>query len=486
MSAVLQAIARKAASEGAQTAVSDGRSALSYADLHAAILQTAEAIGRRCPGSQPVASLLDNSPAWIILDLALLHLGRVHVPLPLFFSEEQRRHALASAGAGHLLVAAGPAAMVVPVAGINLSVVPLQAPAVSLPKGTAKITYTSGSTGEPKGVCLSQEMLEETAQSICTVVGAQHATCHLAVLPLAVLLENVAGLYAVLLAGGTYVAPPLATLGFAKPFAPDFLQMAEALRRMKASSAILVPELLRGLVMALRLSEQRLPDMRFLAVGGAAVPLSLLAHAADMGLPVYEGYGLSEAGSVVTLNRPGKSSAGSAGHFLPHVSAVIATDGELLIEHPVFLGYVGGGRPPSVLATGDIVDCDETGAVSIIGRTSNLIITSYGRNISPEWIERELTGQPVIRQALVHGDGAAGLSALIVPMGETVTDEMIAAAIAAANDRLPEYARLHHWRRTAPFTVQNGLATANGRMKRHAIHAAHRIGHFSKTQELSA
>ncbi len=371
-------------------------------------------------------------------------------------------------------------------AGLNLAVTALPFPAVSLPKGTTKITYTSGSTGEPKGVCLSQEMLEETAGSICSVVGAEHAMQHVAVLPLAVLLENVAGLYAVLLAGGTYVCPPLGSLGFAKPFAPDFAVMAAALRDMHASSAILVPELLRGLVMALRITRQTLPDMRFLAVGGAAVSTSLLTQGSSLGLPVYEGYGLSEAGSVVTLNRPGQAKAGTAGQFLPHVSAVVAADGELLIEHPVFLGYVGGGRPPAILATGDTVSCDKAGSVRILGRKSNLIITGFGRNIAPEWIEKELLGQAVIRQALVHGDGAAHLYALIVPMNDTVTDDAIAHAVAAVNANLPDYARVQEWRRASAFTPQNGLLTANGRLKRKAIHAAYGIGPISRTQELSA
>lgn len=485
MSAVIDAIFGRAQSDGERTAIADGNRRLSYSQLETAVTELAAALKVQCTGAQPIASLLDNSLAWIILDLALVYLGRTHIPLPLFFMDEQRQHALASAGAGHLIVAAAPSTAIVNCAGVALAVVALPFTAKPLPSGTAKITFTSGSTGAPKGVCLSQDTLEETASSICQVVGAEHADSHLAILPLSVLLENVAGLYAVLMAGGTYVCPDLASLGFSKPFAPDFMQMVSALNHHKASSAIMVPELLRGLVMTLRATRQELSHMRFLAVGGASVSPLLLAEAAEVGLPVYEGYGLSEAGSVITLNRPGQARPGTAGPFLPHVSASIATDGELVIIHPVFLGYVGASNAPATLATGDKVKIDETGAISILGRKSNLIITSFGRNVSPEWVERELLAQPAIRQAFVYGDGKATISALIVPMHDAIDNTVLDAAVASANVGLPAYAAVGQWRRASPFAPQNGQLTANGRLRRSAIHDAYGLSKISY-QELTA
>jgi pyrroloquinoline quinone (PQQ) biosynthesis protein C len=292
-------------------------------------------------------------------------------------------------------------------------------------------------------------------------------------LPLAVLLENVAGLYAVLMAGGTYCLPPPADIGLANPFMPDFTRMTAVLNEMQVTSIITVPELLRGLVATLSMTRQVLPSLSFVAVGGARVSTRLLAQAASLGLPVYEGYGLSEAGSVISLNTPGAARAGTAGRFLPHVRAIVAEDGELLIEHPLFLGYTGGDHLQGRHATGDIVTRAADGFLTVKGRKSSLIITGYGRNIAPEWIESELLAQPVIAQTCVTGEGDSALSALIVPASGHVTARQIEAAVLATNACLPPYARISTWRAVPPFTPSNGQLTTNGRLRRQAIIAAH-------------
>ena len=96
----------------------------------------------------------------------------------------------------------------------------------------------------------------------------------------------------------------------------------------------------------------------------------------------------------------------------------------------------------------------------IVGRKSALIITSHGRNVSPEWIEGTLTGQGRNRAGDVRGDGRAALDALIVPSSPTAD---VAAAVAAANRSLPAYAQVAGWRIVAPFSPAAGLLTGNGR-----------------------
>jgi pyrroloquinoline quinone (PQQ) biosynthesis protein C len=151
---------------------------------------------------------------------------------------------------------------------------------------------------------------------------------------------------------------------------------------------------------------------------------------------------------------------------LGHVDLSIAGDGEIMISGNSHLGIVGQSRKPAPIATGDIGVLDEDGRVRILGRKSNLIITSFGRNIAPEWVEASLTDQPEIAQALVQGDGEQSLSALIVPASPAAD---VAGAIAAANAVLPEYARIDRWRLGRPFLPSDGTLTANGRLRRAAI-----------------
>jgi long-chain acyl-CoA synthetase len=109
--------------------------------------------------------------------------------------------------------------------------------------------------------------------------------------------------------------------------------------------------------------------------------------------------------------------------------------------------------------------------VHLAGRKTNVLVTAYGRNVSPEWVETALRSQPAVLQAVVFGDGQPTLSAVLWPTRE---DADLHAAVAAANDQLPDYARIAHWTAgRAPFDTHSGLATVNGRPQRHAIQALH-------------
>jgi pyrroloquinoline quinone (PQQ) biosynthesis protein C len=137
----------------------------------------------------------------------------------------------------------------------------------------------------------------------------------------------------------------------------------------------------------------------------------------------------------------------------------------------VFLGIVGEPRAPGRLATGDLGEIDAGGRLRILGRKSNLIVTAFGRNISPEWVEQALVAQPEILQAMVRGDGEAAIEALVVPASPTAD---VAAAIDRANATLPDYARVATHRLVPPFTPANGQLTGNGRLRRAAIDRVNR------------
>ena len=210
-------------------------------------------------------------------------------------------------------------------------------------------------------------------------------------------------------------------------------------------------------------------SLTLVAVGGARVAPALLAAAAELGLPVRQGYGLTECASVVALDDGDPAGRGSVGRSIGAGRISIAADGEVLIEGPLYLGTVGATRAPGPLATGDIGWIDAEGRLWIEGRKSAMIVTSHGRNIAPEWVEGALTATPAILQAMVRGDGRPELDALVVPASPHAD---IAAAIAAVNAGLPSYARVARWRVVPPFTPSAGLLTGNGRLRRAAIERA--------------
>jgi long-subunit acyl-CoA synthetase (AMP-forming) len=442
-------------------------------------LVAAGALGERLRGRQCLAILADNGPVWAIADLAALSAGVPQVPLPAFFSAAQLAHVIEQAGVDAVLTDQ-PGRIDALAAGFvhlgdwqGLAWMVRTAPAIALPAGTAKVSFTSGSTGSPKGVCLSAEGLLDTASAVADRLGDLPISRHLAVLPLGLLLENIAGVYAPLLRGAEVVLPPLATLGWRgmAGFDPALLQQAVA--TYAVDSVILVPELLKAWSLYLAATRSRAPaTLTYAAVGGARVDAAPLAAARAAGIPAYQGYGLTECGSVVALNRPGDDSD-DVGRPLGHVR-VREVDGEIVVAARAFLGYLGGDATagPGEFATGDLGHLDASGHLHLDGRRKNLLITSFGRNVAPEWVEAALLAQPAIAQAVVAGEARPWLSALLVPV-PGAGEAALAAAVAAANATLPDYARVGGWHAVAPFTLANGQATGNGRPVRAAILAHH-------------
>jgi len=445
----------------------------------------AAAIGRL--GLRNIALQLDNGPDWIVIDLACQAAGVVAVPLPTFFSSDQLRHvldtmpldavftdrpdALAPLCAGRLEGGPdfefGSAAL--------LRVDPPRDP-VALPPGTGKVTFTSGSTGRPKGVCLSHAQLLAQAESLAAAVGLETPR-HLCVLPLSTLLENVAGVYAPLLAGGEIIAPALADLGFTGSSSLDPQRFLGAVTRAQPTSLILTPQLLRLLVAAARGGWTPPASLAFVAVGGARVPAGLVEDAHALGVPAYEGYGLSECASVVSLNTPDAARPGSCGRPLPHLGIEVV-DGEIHVAGNAMLGYAGDPHSwaPQRIATGDLGTLDADGFLHIDGRRKNVLISSFGRNISPEWVESELLADGVLAECVVFGDAQPHCIALVTPRNSHLPDPAIQQAIQQTIDRcnahLPDYARVLGWRRLPrPLAADRGLLTDNGRPRRPVIEA---------------
>lgn len=446
-----------------------------YVDIAAAIAERSALLDSL--GAQRVALALDNGIEWVLWDLALLCSGRVCVPVPGFFSPGQQRHAVESAGVDTVIAAPGWDALF---AGFGFSAVrpgilqiKVSAPP-ALPAGTCKVTYTSGTTGQPKGVCLDAEALVAVARSLASASADCAIERHLCVLPLATLLENIAGLYAPLLVGACVDLRTMAEVGLKGASGFDVARFIACLHDTRPNSVILLPQLLLGLVMAAERGAALPDSLRFIAVGGGRVAPQLLERADALGLPVFEGYGLSECASVVCLNTPQARRIGTVGRALEHVALRLADDGEVLVRGARMLGYLGepvDAEPDGWLGTGDLGHFDG-GFLVLHGRKKHQFVTAYGRNVNPEWVESELTQHGAIAQAWLYGEALAENLAVLVPRDPACSDAELAAAVASVNATLPDYARAHRvLRAEEAFTPVNGLATANGRLRRAALRA---------------
>ena len=319
-------------------------------------------------------------------------------------------------------------------------------------------------------MCLDEETQVAVARSLWQASETADVGRHLCVLPLATLLENVAGIYAPLLAGACVELRPMREIGLQGASGLDLERFLGALEASRPHSIILLPQLLLALVGAAERGFRLPGSLRFVAVGGGRVAPQLLERAEALGLPVFEGYGLSECSSVVCLNTPQARRIGTVGKPLPHLEVRVAGDGEVLVRGPRMLGYLG--EPPlrdDWLATGDLGRLED-GFLTLHGRKKHMFVTAYGRNVNPEWVEAELAQQAPIAQAWLHGEALAANVAVLVPRNAACSDAQIEAAVREVNARLPDYARVHQWvRAREPFTAANGLATANGRLRRAAI-----------------
>ncbi|WP_136255693.1 AMP-binding protein [Onishia niordana] len=456
----LEALAGHARAFPDRVALDDGLGRLTYAELLPEVKRRRERLAAL--GAQRVGLALDNGLDWALWDLALLSDERVAVPVPSFFSASQRQHLVASAGldswigAGFEATALGFA----PSDDKAFACRTLSQPP-KMHAGTAKITFTSGTSGTPKGVCLDSAAMLGVAESIATLVAPLGIRGHLAVLALSTLLENIGGLYVPLWLGATCHLPSTAKLGWqgASGFCPHTAMAV--IEAVQPQSLILVPQLLQALLTVAPAAPQ---SLSFVAVGGARLAPALLTHAEQTGWPVFEGYGLSECASVVSLNRPGEAAQG-VGRPLPHATVRLSDSGEVEISGATMLGYLGEPPIGAWHSSGDLGRF-EGDHLHLDGRRREVFITAYGRNVDPQWVEAELTLQPMIAQALVNGEALDHNRALIVPRDPLADDDTLTAAISAANARLPDYARVHAWRRATPFTPVNGQLTANGRLRR--------------------
>ncbi|WP_347365685.1 AMP-binding protein [Vibrio vulnificus] len=358
-----------------------------YLQMLQAVRQTAQQLQER--NISALALRAENSLNWLIVDLAAIMANVVIVPIPMFFSPQQVTHSLEAAGITYLLGdwQSDAQQYLGEIAGLALYHRPCDGEVGYLPN-TGKITFTSGSTGNPKGVCLSHEHLANVSQALAKGLAFTQGE-HLVLLPLSTLLENITGIYVPLLLGLPSIILPGHKVGLLGSSQFDPTLFAKALAHYHPATLVLTPALLMALIGVVHAKPELAHSLRFVAVGGAKVAAGLIHQAHSLGIPAFEGYGLSECGSVVCLNLPQNHQVGSCGQPLPHCQVRISDDGELLVKGNSALGYLQQPFEQEWLATGDLASIDEQGYVHLSGRKKNLIITAYGRNVCPEWLESQ-------------------------------------------------------------------------------------------------
>jgi long-subunit acyl-CoA synthetase (AMP-forming) len=366
----------------------------------------------------PVLGLLGaNGVDWATAALAAWMSGKTVVPMPTFFSRLQLEHVLRDAAINHVIATQDAAAVG---AALGVGITPVsQRLSETRPvptEGAGMIVYTSGSTGRPKGVRLGIEQIDWQARALAEAIEARPTDLNLSLLPLALLLETITSICVPVLIGArTHFASAVAeSVGVGRP-----TDLLTAFEKVRPSTAVLVPQLLSGLVAQLEARQSRAPEsLRFVAVGGARVSEALTTRAWELGIPVHEGYGLTECCSVVAVNRPGRRKVGTVGEPLRGLDVRI-DEGEIVVRGPtVMQGYLNGPRAEAPWRTGDLGHRDGEGFLSVTGRKDTLLVTSAGRNISPEWIEAMVMSDPRVSACVLLGQGMRHLSVLLVPSSQ--------------------------------------------------------------------
>ncbi|MFF4603113.1 AMP-binding protein [Streptomyces sp. NPDC001339] len=477
---------------------------LTYREVTRRAADLARRLGPRDGRPARVGVLCGNTPEFVVTDLALVMARAIEVPVPLAFSAEQAAGLLedtdlcvVDAAGGARLNEWGRSRVLPP----GCTVLPLSvdgpvpsAPLVPPPAGAApadwecKVIHTSGTTSRPKGVRIRARAMDELLGSLRTVMPSGAFARYLSVVPFSLLIEQVTGLYMVLLDGGTLVLMPPgeALVGTAAGAAADCLPYVAAAR---PTALVATPTLVDAFATAADGAAERARPVApalfgtreapLICCGGAPVHPDLLRRLDAHGLPVHEGYGLSENSSVVSWNTPAARRLGTVGRPLPHVRVRTADDGELLVRSSsLFAGYTRNDPSSLVLDTdgwlhtGDLARIDEDGFLTITGRKKNVIITAAGRNIAPEWVEAQYARLPFVRAVAVVGEGLDALHGLFLV--EEATD-ITAAAMAVrefGQAHLSEVERVAVPHFLADPRLYRRYFTVTGRPMRQAVRTA--------------
>jgi len=509
------------------------------------------------PGDR-VALFSENRPEWHLVDFACHLCGAALVPLYPSLPASAFAYIVQDAGAKLLIVSGRERAATAREASRGLPAVrllgldpdlgveplndlpvptplPMHHPA---PDDLASLIYTSGTTGEPKGVMLSHRNFVVQITGLLPLYPITSRDEVLSFLPLPHVFQRI--LDYIFLAAGcliTYVEAVekvVPMLPLVRPTIMGSVPRVYERAYVQIMSRVQKEDRLRRLFqwamrvgrtartaqregrrppigvawqyrLARRLVFRKILDrfggrLRFTISGGAPLAREIGEFFDIVGLPVLNGYGLTESAPVIAVNRLESNRIGSVGPAAPGVEIRIADDGEILARGPnIMLGY--WNKPEATaqtvdaggwLHTGDIGHLDADGFLYITDRKKDIIVTSGGKNVAPQPIEARLAASAYIAQAVVVGDNYPYLTALLTPnvealqaylaergldgksreeiAGHPVTESLIAAAIKEVNAGLAPYERIRRFT-VLPheFTPEGGELTPSLKVRRRVV-----------------
>lgn len=392
--------------------------------------------------------IMSNSYEWVVADLALMILNSTEVPVPLAFSAEQSFNLLKesdicltdSLGREKLNEWKASEIKLSDLSIIEIDEVIKNDLAESGNEWDdlkinedfiCKIVHTSGTTSHPKGVKIGYAGLGNLLDSLMKSLPKEVSERYFSIVSLSLLIEQVAAVYLTLMQGGTLILQDKTKqlLGAKNASAKDFLPV---IKQAKPTAIAIPPSIVESLHSFIienpHLQDEELSQRLFgkntppyLSCGGAPVSKSIITELNRRKIKIYEGYGLSENSSVVSINTPEAYKEGTVGKPLAHVKVKLADDSELLVKSTsLFLGYTS--EDPSScsftedrwLKTGDLAEIDTEGFITITGRKKCIIITSNGRNVAPEWVESKYKKLGFLQEIVVVGNDQEILEAIVI------------------------------------------------------------------------
>jgi long-chain acyl-CoA synthetase len=386
--------------------------------------------------------------------------------------------------------------------------------AAEIPTATlACLLYTSGTGGAPKGVMLPHRSLLSNCASGCELLRPMRLRdeVYLSYLPTAHAYEHLVGLFLMPSLGAEVVygrgAEHLSTdlvevrptvltavprvlevmrtrvlnqVAREAPWRRKLFHKAVAIGLKRLDDALLtagerLAEPLLDRLVGAKVRARFGGQLKGVMSGGARLDPELGRFFLALGLRIMQGYGQTEAGPVISANPPDAIRIETVGKPLRGVEVRIAEDGEILVRGDLVMdGY--WRRPAETRAairdgwlhTGDLGVLDADGYLRITDRKKDIIVLLGGENVSPAKVEEVLMAEPEVAQAVVTGDGRAGLTGLLVP-AEGEDGAAVARALARANRRLSVTERVRKHAIVPPFTVENGLLTPSQKIRRSRV-----------------